>query len=100
MMIFVHDEPTPKEMGDAITAVLALLESQGATRLSGVRIYCDVWAGDDRLQIKDKRGELSHIEVLPNVDMPGWTAVPRGKFRVRPADQPFNPLAIMANHDD
>ncbi len=100
MLIFVHDDPDPKEMGEAIAAALALLERQGATRVRGLYINCDAWVGNDRLRVVGEGGELSHIEVLPNLDMPGWSAIPRGKFRIRPADQPFNPLAILANHDD
>jgi hypothetical protein len=100
MIIFVQDDPSPTELSEAINTLATAFERQGVTQVRGLYLNCHVWAGSDRLQVVRSDRKIGHIDVVRDLDMPGWTAIPRGKFRVRPEDQSFNPLAILANHDD
>lgn len=97
-MLFVIEGPSsPEQLEHAFGAIVRFWSENGVTSVAGLHVNGFVWADDARLQVKDGE-EVTQVNVLRRGDG-NWAIQPSGIIQPRD-DRPFNPLALLFNHDD
>lgn len=100
MIIHFENWITLEDFERHLDSFIGFLRTEGVTQLNSAYLNTDVWRGDDRLQVVGKDGALGDIRIAADYVDGSCTINVGGSIRARPKDQPFNPLAVLADHDD
>jgi hypothetical protein len=100
MIIHFDNWITLEDFERHLGSFVSFLKAEGVTQLNASYLNTDLWRGGDRLQVVGKDGALGDIRVTADQASGSCAIRVGGDIRARPKEQPFNPLAVMFNHDD